>query len=131
MYDYLVVDTGLYGTVFAHDAKEHGNNQTSLETCIQGIWKAATYINMEPTSSIQTTEQSGGNQFSEFNRFTNFPVANYHGEFYSLLSDMYTFNKMWGVTPEEAAAKIEEQKQAAGITDLKNIEAQTIVAKDH
>ena len=44
---------------------------------------------------------------------------------------MYTFNKMWGATPEEAAAKIEEQKQAAGITDLKNIEAQAIVAKDH
>ena len=52
------------------------------------------------------------NQFAEFNRFTNSPVANYKGELYSMPFNMYTFNKMWGVvTPEEAAAKIEEQKK--------------------
>ena len=67
------------------------------------------------------------NQFAEFNRFTNSPVANYHGELYSLPFNMYTFNKMWGVvTPEEAAAKIEEQKKAAGITEPKNLEEQAI-----
>ena len=51
-------------------------------------------------------------QFAEFNRFTNSPVANYKGELYSMPFNMYTFNKMWGVvTPDEAAAKIEEQKK--------------------
>ena len=67
------------------------------------------------------------NQFAEFNRFTNSPVANYHGELYSLPFNMYTFNKMWGVvTPEEAAEKIEEQKKAAGIAEPKNLEEQAI-----
>ena len=66
-------------------------------------------------------------KFAEFNRFTNSPVANYKGELYSLPFNMYTFNKMWGVvTPEEAAAKIEEQKKAAGITEPKNLEEQAI-----
>ena len=67
------------------------------------------------------------NQFAEFNRFTNSPVANYHGELYSLPFNMYTFNKMWGVvTPEEAEAKIEEQRKAAGIREPKNLEEQAI-----
>ena len=66
-------------------------------------------------------------RFAEFNRFTNSPVANYHGELYSLPFNMYTFNKMWGVvTPEEAAAKIEEQKKEAGIAEPKNLEEQAI-----
>ncbi len=61
-------------------------------------------------------------RFAEFNRFTNSPVANYHGELYSLPFNMYTFNKMWGViTPEEAAAKIEEQRREAGITFMKSL----------
>ena len=67
------------------------------------------------------------NEFAVFNRFTNSPVANYRGELYSLPFNMYTFNKMWGVvTPEEAAAKIEEQRKAAGITNPKNLEEQAI-----
>ena len=66
-------------------------------------------------------------QFAEFNRFTNSPVANYHGELYSLPFNMYTFNKMWGVkTPQEAASRIEEQRQAAGIIEPKNLEEQAI-----
>ena len=66
-------------------------------------------------------------QFAEFNRFTNSPVANYHGELYSLPFNMYTFNKMWGVvTPQEATDKIEEQRKAAGITEPKNLEEQAI-----
>ena len=66
-------------------------------------------------------------RFAEFNRFTNSPVANYRGELYSLPFNMYTFNKMWGVvTPEEAAAKIEEQKKEACITEPKNLEEQAI-----
>ena len=65
-------------------------------------------------------------QFAEFNRFTNSPVANYKGELYSLPFNMYTFNKMWGVvTPEEAAAKIEEQrKEITG--EPKNLEEQAV-----
>lgn len=67
------------------------------------------------------------NQFAEFNRFTNSPVANYHGELYSLPFNMYTFNKMWGVvTPAQAEAKIEEQRKAAGIATPKNLEEQAI-----
>ena len=72
-------------------------------------------------------------KFAEFNRFTNSPVANYKGELYSLPFNMYTFNKMWNVvTPQEAAAKIEEQRIEAGITDPKNLEEQAIslVGKD-
>ena len=66
-------------------------------------------------------------RFAEFNRFTNSPVANYRGELYSLPFNMYTFNKMWGVvTPTEAAAKIEEQKKEACITEPKNLEEQAI-----
>ncbi len=67
------------------------------------------------------------NQFAEFNRYTNSPVANYHGQIYNLPFNMNTFNKMWGVvTPAEAKAKIEEQKAAAGITDPQNLEEQAI-----
>ena len=67
------------------------------------------------------------NQFSEFNRFTNSPIANYHGELYSLPFNMYTFNKMWGVSnPVEAEAKIEEQKNIAGIKEPRNLEEQAI-----
>ena len=67
------------------------------------------------------------NRFVTFNRFTNSPVANYKGELYSLPFNMYTFNRMWGVvTPDEAAAKIAEQKAAAGITEPRNLEEQAI-----
>lgn len=66
-------------------------------------------------------------KFAEFNRFTNSPVANYKGEIYSLPFNMYIFNKMWRVvTPEEAAAKIEEQRNVAGIETPKNLEEQAI-----
>ncbi len=72
------------------------------------------YINMVHIYSIQITKKVWNyiTQFAEFNRFTNSPVANYKGEIYSLPFNMYTFNKMWGVvTPEEAKAKIEEQRK--------------------
>ena len=67
------------------------------------------------------------NQFAEFNRYTNSPVANYHGEIYNLPFNMNTFNRMWGVvTPAEAKAKIEQQRAEAGITEPKNLEEQAI-----
>ncbi len=135
-YDYLVVGSGLYGAVFAQKAKEAG--------------KKVLVIDKRPNiaGNVYTEEMEGINvhiygahifhtnnktvwdyitKFAEFNRFTNSPVANYKGELYSLPFNMYTFNKMWGVvTPEEAAAKIEEQKKAAGITEPKNLEEQAI-----
>ena len=135
-YDYLVVGAGLYGAVFAQKAKEAG--------------KTVLVIDKRPNiaGNVYTEEVEGINvhiygahifhtnnkevwdyitKFAEFNRFTNSPVANYKGELYSLPFNMYTFNKMWGVvTPEEAAAKIEEQKKAAGITEPKNLEEQAI-----
>ena len=67
------------------------------------------------------------NRFAEFNRFTNAPVANYKGELYSLPFNMYTFNRMWGVTtPQEAADEIQRQRREAGITEPKNLEEQAI-----
>lgn len=135
-FDYLVVGSGLFGAVFAHEAKEcgkkvlvidkrnyiGGNVYTErieginvhiygahiLHTNLKHVWKYVT-------------------KFAEFNRFTNSPVANYHGELYSLPFNMYTFNKIWGVvTPEEAAAKIEKQKCEADIIKPKNLEEQAI-----
>ena len=135
MYDYLVVGSGLYGAIFAHEAKKAG--------------KSVLVVDKRPNiaGNIYTEKQEGINvhmygahifhtnnkkvwdyitQFAEFNRFTNSPVANYKGELYSMPFNMYTFNKMWGVvTPEEAAAKIEEQKKE--ITgEPKNLEEQAI-----
>ena len=123
MYDYLVVGAGLYGAVFAHEAKKHGKYVYTEDVEKIHVHKYGAHI--FHTNNRKVWEYV--NQFAEFNRFTNSPVANYHGELYSLPFNMYTFNKMWGVvTPEEAAAKIEEQKKAAGITEPKNLEEQAI-----
>ena len=134
-YDYLVVGSGLYGAIFAHEANKRG--------------KKVLVIDKRPNiaGNIYTEEVEGINvhkygahifhtnnkevwqyitQFAEFNRFTNSPVANYKGELFSLPFNMYTFNKMWGVvTPEEAAAKIEEQRQEIK-GEPKNLEEQAI-----
>ena len=141
-FDYLVVGSGLFGAVFAHEAKKAGKSVLVIDKRpniagnvytedVEGIHvhKYGAHIfhtnNQEVWKYIQ--------QFATFNRFTNSPVANYKGELYSLPFNMYTFNKMWGVvTPEEAQAKIEEQKKAANITEPKNLEEQAIslVGKD-
>lgn len=141
-YDYLVVGAGLYGTVFAHEAKKAGKSVLVIDKRdniagnvytekIEGIHVHKYGAHIFHTNNKKVWEYV--NQFAEFNRFTNSPVANYHGELYSLPFNMYTFNKMWGVvTPEEAAAKIEEQKKEAGITNPENLEEQAIslVGKD-
>lgn len=136
MYDYLVVGAGLYGAVFAHEAKKKGKKVLVIDKRpniagnvytedVEGIHVHKYGAHIFHTNNRKVWEYV--NQFAEFNRFTNSPVANYHGELYSLPFNMYTFNKMWGVvTPEEAAAKIEEQKKAAGITEPKNLEEQAI-----
>mgnify|MGYP004471039729 FL=1 len=134
-YDYLVVGSGLYGAIFAYEARVHGKSVLVVDKRpniagniytenIEGI-----NVHKYGAHIFHTNNKKVWNyitQFAEFNRFTNSPVANYKGELYSLPFNMYTFNKMWGVvTPEEAAAKIEEQrKEITG--EPKNLEEQAI-----
>ena len=136
MYDYLIVGAGLYGAVFAQQAKAAGKKVLVIDKRdhiagnvytkeIEGINVHIYGAHIFHTNNKAVWDYV--NQFAEFNRFTNSPVANYKGELYSLPFNMYTFNKMWGVvTPQEAAAKIEEQKAAAGITEPRNLEEQAI-----
>ena len=120
-YDYLVVGAGLYGAVFAHEARKAGKAVLVIDRRpniagnvytedVEGI-----HVHKYGAHIFHTNDTEVWNyvqQFATFNRFTNSPVANYHGELYSLPFNMYTFNRMWGVvTPEEAAAKIDEQKR--------------------
>ena len=141
-YDYLVVGAGLYGAVFAHEAKKAGKSVLVIDKRAQVAGNVYTekiegvLVHKYGAHIFHTNNKRVWDyirQFAEFNRFTNSPVANYHGELYSLPFNMYTFNKMWGVvTPQEAEAKIEEQKKEAGITEPKNLEEQAIslVGKD-
>ena len=135
-YDYLVVGAGLFGAVFAQQCKAAGKSVLVIDKRpniagnvytqeIEGINVHVYGAHIFHTNNKQVWDYV--NRFAEFNRFTNSPVANYKGELYSLPFNMYTFNKMWGVvTPEQAAAKIEEQRAAAGITDPQNLEEQAI-----
>ncbi len=135
MVDYLIVGAGLYGAVIAQKAKEAGKSVLVIEKRdhiagnvytedVEGIHvhKYGAHIFHTNNKDVWDYVQ----KFATFNRFTNSPVANYKGELYSLPFNMYTFNKMWGVvTPEEAAAKITEQR--AEITgEPRNLEEQAI-----
>jgi len=136
MYDYLVVGAGLFGAIFAREAKLKGKSVLVIDKRpnvagnvyteeIEGINVHQYGAHIFHTNNQRVWDYI--NQFAQFNRFTNAPVANYKGEIYSLPFNMYTFNKMWGVvTPQEAEAKIEEQRKAAGITESKNLEEQAI-----
>ena len=136
MYDYLIIGAGLYGAVFAQQAKAAGKSVLVIDKRnhiagnvytekVAGIDVHKYGAHIFHTNSKEVWDYV--NHFVTFNRFTNSPVANYKGELYSLPFNMYTFNKMWGVvTPDEAAAKIAEQKAAAGITEPKNLEEQAI-----
>lgn len=134
-YDYLIVGSGLYGSVFAQQVKEAGKSVLVIDKRpnvagnvyterIEGINVHKYGAHIFHTNNKKVWDYV--NRFTEFNRFTNSPVANYKGELYSLPFNMYTFNKMWGVvTPEEAAAKIDEQrKEIKG--EPKNLEEQAI-----
>ena len=135
-YDYLVVGAGLFGAVFAQQCKAAGKSVLVIDKRpniagnvyteeVEGINVHVYGAHIFHTNNKQVWDYV--NRFAEFNRFTNSPVANYKGELYSLPFNMYTFNKMWGVvTPEQAAAKIEQQRAAAGITEPKNLEEQAI-----
>ena len=134
-YDYLVVGSGLFGSVFARQATDAGKKVMVIDKRpniagnvytekIEGINFHKYGAHIFHTNNTEVWNYV--NRFATFNRFTNSPVANYKGELYSMPFNMYTFNKMWGVvTPEEAAAKIEEQKKE--ITgEPRNLEEQAI-----
>ena len=135
-YDYLVVGAGLYGAIFAHEAKKRGKSVLVIDKRPNIAGNVYTedvekiHVHKYGAHIFHTNNTKVWNyitQFATFNRFTNSPVANYKGELYSLPFNMYTFNKMWGVvTPEEAMVKIEEQKKSAHITEPKNLEEQAI-----
>ena len=135
MYDYLVVGSGLFGSVFARQATDAGKKVLVIDKRpniagnvytekVEGINFHKYGAHIFHTNNTEVWNYV--NRFATFNRFTNSPVANYKGELYSMPFNMYTFNKMWGVvTPEEAAAKIEEQKKE--ITgEPRNLEEQAI-----
>ena len=136
MYDYIIIGAGLYGSVFAQRAKAVGKKVLVIDKRdhtggnvytekVAGIDVHKYGAHIFHTNNQEVWDYV--NQFVTFNRFTNSPVANYKGQLFSLPFNMYTFNRMWGVvTPDEAAAKIAEQKAAAGITEPKNLEEQAI-----
>ena len=135
MVDILIVGAGLYGAVMAQKAKEAGKSVLVLERRSHIAGNAYTedvegiHVHKYGAHIFHTNNRVVWDyvqRFATFNRFTNSPVANYKGELYSLPFNMYTFNKMWGVvTPEEAAAKIAEQrKEITG--EPRNLEEQAI-----
>ena len=135
MFNYLIVGSGLYGATIAQQAKKAGKSVLVIDKRpnvggniytekVEGINVHKYGAHIFHTNNKEVWDYI--TSFVDFNRFTNSPVANYKGELYSMPFNMYTFNKMWGVvTPEEAAAKIEEQKKE--ITgEPKNLEEQAI-----
>lgn len=141
-YDYLIVGSGLFGSVFAYEMTKKGKKCLVIEKRnhiggnVYTEEKEGINVHKYGAHILHTNEKHIWeyiNQFADFNRYTNSPVANYKGELYNLPFNMNTFYQMWKVkTPEEAKAKIEEQKKEANITEPKNLEEQAIslVGKD-
>lgn len=148
-YDYLIVGAGLFGAVFAHEARKAGKRCLVIDRrphlggnvyCeqVEGINVHRYGAHIFHTANKRVWEYV--NSLVEFNRYTNCPVACYKGDMYNLPFNMNTFNRMWGVkTPDEATAKIEEQKseavarmRAEGVTEPRNLEEQALmlVGKD-
>lgn len=134
-YDYLIVGAGLYGSVFAREATGRGykclviDKRSHIAGNIYTENIAGINVHKYGAHIFHTNNQRVWdylNRFATFNRFTNSPVANYKGELYSLPFNMYTFNKMWAVvTPEEAAAKIDEQRGEI-VSEPRNLEEQAL-----
>ena len=141
-YDYLIVGAGLFGSVFAHEAVKAGKKVLVIDKRnhiggnifteeVHGIQVHRYGAHIFHTSDKVVWEYI--QQFAEFNRYTNAPIARYKEELYNLPFNMNTFSKMWGViTPKEAKKKIAEQIREAGIAEPKNLEEQAIrlVGKD-
>jgi len=135
-YDYLIVGAGLFGSVFAYEANRRGKKCLVIDKkdhigghiyceSVEGINVHKYGAHIFHTSNEEIWEYV--NQFADFNRYINSPIANYKGEIYNLPFNMNTFNKLWGVvTPKEAKEKIEEQRKAAGVKDPQNLEEQAI-----
>lgn len=142
MYNYLIVGAGLFGSVFANEASKRGKTCLVIDKRnhiggniyteeIEGIQVHKYGAHIFHTSNKKVWDYV--NQFAEFNRYTNSPVAYYKGEIYNMPFNMNTFNKMWGVvTPGEAKAKIEEQIKESKIGNPQNLEEQAIslIGKD-
>lgn len=136
MYDYLIVGSGLFGSIFAYEATKRGKkclvidkrshiggNIYTIE--IEGIQVHKYGAHIFHTDNREIWQYM--NEFAEFNRYTNSPIAIYKSELYNMPFNMNTFNKMWGVTtPSEAKAKIRQQIKEAGIIFPKNLEEQAI-----
>ena len=135
-YDYLIVGAGLFGAVFAQEAKKAGKKCLVIDKRnhiagniytkeVEGIQVHEYGAHIFHTSNKEVWNYV--NQFAEFNRYTNSPVANYKGEIYNMPFNMNTFNKLWGVvTPKEAQEKIEAQKREYSVENPKNLEEQAI-----
>lgn len=135
-YDYVIVGAGLFGAVFAQEAKKAGKACLVIDKRnhiagniytkeIEGIQVHEYGAHIFHTSNKEVWEYV--NQFAEFNRYTNSPVAYYKGEIYNMPFNMNTFNKLWGVvTPKEAKEKIEAQKREYSVENPKNLEEQAI-----
>ena len=135
-YDYLIVGAGLYGGVFAHEAKKVGKKCLVIEKRnhiggniytekIEGINVHKYGAHIFHTSNREVWNYI--NQFAEFNRYTNSPIAKYKSEIYNLPFNMNTFNKLWGVvTPDEAKKKIQEELKENQIDEPRNLEEQAI-----
>ncbi len=135
-YDYLIIGSGLFGSVFAYEMNKIGKKCLVIEKrnhvggniyteSIENINVHKYGAHIFHTSDTQIWEYI--NQFTEFNRFTNSPIANYKGNLYNLPFNMNTFYQIWNVkTPSEAKAKIEEEKKSANIITPKNLEEQAI-----
>ena len=136
MSKYLVVGAGLFGAVFANEAAKRGHEVTVIEKRdhlagniytkeVNGIQVHQYGAHIFHTSNKKVWDYV--NQFAEFNRYTNTPVANYNGEIYNLPFNMNTFNKLWGVvTPKEAQEKIDEQRAVLNGKTPENLEEQAI-----
>ena len=149
MYDFLIVGSGLFGATYAHEATRCGKKCLVIDKRLQlggnvycenvegiNVHKYGAHIFHTNNKDVWDFV----NSIVPFNRYTNSPIANYHGKLYNLPFNMNTFYQMWGVTtPEQAVAKIEEQKaeavakmKAEGVTEPRNLEEQglCLVGKD-
>ncbi|MBS5950036.1 MAG: UDP-galactopyranose mutase [Clostridium sp.] len=141
-YDFLIVGAGLYGSVFAYEAKKRGKTCLIIDKRdhiagniytenMEGINVHKYGAHIFHTNNKEVWDYV--NNFTEFNRYTNSPIANYQGEIYNLPFNMNTFSKMWGVvTPEEAKEEIRKQCSDNYVENPKNLEEQAInlVGKD-
>lgn len=141
-YDYLIVGSGLFGSIFAYEATQRGKNCLVIDKRnhiggniyteeIEGINVHKYGAHIFHTSDKEVWEYI--QKFAEFNRYTNSPIAKYQNEIYNMPFNMNTFNKLWGVvTPQEAKEKIDEQIKQSGIKEPQNLEEQAIslIGKD-